>query len=94
MQLSDCLWPVCLPSLVVGHTTYTLLAPHLPDMETTGSPQLTQHHYTTLPTSNPRGVVHILAYIGYTHIGFRFVNSVATPDVCDFGAKLPYDPAT
>lgn len=40
----------------------------------------------------PRGAVHTLTHIGYTRIGFRLVNSVATPDVCDFGAKLPYDP--
>ena len=40
----------------------------------------------------PRGALYILAYIGYTRVGFRLVNSVTTPDVRDFGAKLPYDP--
>jgi len=44
---SGCLRLICPPSLVVGHTTYALLAPHLPDMEATGSPQLAQHHCTT-----------------------------------------------
>ena len=40
----------------------------------------------------PRGAVNILADIGYTRAGFRLVNSVATPNTRDFGAKLPYDP--
>ncbi len=40
----------------------------------------------------PRGTVHILAIIGYTHVDFRLVNSVVIPDIRDFGAKLPYDP--
>ncbi len=40
----------------------------------------------------PRGAVHILAIIGYTRVDFRLVNSVVIPDICDFGAKLPYDP--
>jgi len=40
----------------------------------------------------PRGAAHILAADGHARSDFRKVNNVVTPDYCDFGAKLPYDP--